>query len=271
MLETNNDCILSIRNIIANEIESYAKEMNLSVREAIREISTNTGLGVRTLERYAKSEVASDPYVKTVILFYSHIYKTKSLSELLLKVPEQVATYINKEEPGIIIKSLGVDTSIDPQEDAAFTSDSMVNQIYLHASREFPKSLDYFQHQFGVNGLKKIDTMIDKGYLKINNAGEILRDKKLLWSRKTISNFSKTLIADIFNDTEFDLFPENYEAFGSFDTTLEDAQEIKNTLKAAFRSSFKIASESSPTRENRVNIAFSSIMTRVGEFEGELQ
>ncbi len=87
---------MNIKNQVLKDLESSAKEKNISIKELIKEISKDQDISLRTFARLSEINSAQ-PSNDTLEKIYSYLYSTDSLIDLILKVPENIANSLKAE------------------------------------------------------------------------------------------------------------------------------------------------------------------------------
>lgn len=260
---------LSIKKILANDILKYAEEMNIPLRDALKNIESNTAICIKTLERIVDENIKIKPFVKTVSEIYSFLYRTDSLAEVITKAPPEISEYINKKHLNYATPYKFSDFVANPTAQEELTRDTVFNQIYLSTSGDFGTSINAVKLNYGLNGLKKLDEMIALGYVIVDKNERLIRGKKLSWTPVIIANFSKTLVSEILDSKELDLRPDNYCNFFTWDTTQEDALIIKEIFRKAFRTAVEVATKSQPIDDKFVKLNFSSVVASIDNNRGD--
>ena len=266
--ETNAD--LSIKQIIANDIRKYSEEMNIPVRQLIKDIAKNTNINLRTLERIIEDDNKTNPHVTTVVDIYSQIYNTAALADIISKAPTIISEFIKKNHMAFIggKENSFLDISQNPSIQADLTSSPIFNQIYLMTAGDHGTDLTKIRENFGINGLKQLDEMIKHGFVEIDSNDQVKRKNRLTWDHKIRKNFFKTLINDIYNEENSDLENPNYISVAIGDVTPEDYNLIREKIKLNYLEIMEISNNSKPTYDEAIRFALGKVVEKI-EFKVE--
>lgn len=260
---------LSIKQIIAQDIQKYSEEMNIPVRKIIKDFAKNTNVALRTLERIIEENKNVAPHVRTVVDIYSQLYNATSLAEIISKAPPVVSEFIKKNHTQCLMGEAKVsDISSNPALQADLTTSSVFNQIYMMTAGDHGTDLDKVRDQFGANGLKQLDEMIKLGFVEINEEDQITRKNRLTWDRTIRKNFVKTLINDVYNEENADLENPNYLGVAIGDVTLSDYKLIREKIKNNADEILSIINNSKPTYNEAIKISFAKVLEKI-EFKVE--
>lgn len=270
MLNTNETSAdLSIKQIIANDIQKHAEEMKISARQVIKSVANKTNVKLRTLERFFEPSKNFKPHVRTVVDIYSQIYNTESLAEIITKSPTIISEYIKNNHTQCNVGEAKVsDLSTNPAHQASLTASSVFNQIYLMTSGDYGTELSLISEKFGTHGLKQLDEMIKMGFVEIDENDRIKRKNKLTWDRTIRKNFVKTLISDVYNEENNDILDANYLGFATGDVSKEDYDLIREKIKINADEILSIINKSQPSYDNAIRIAFGKVLEKI-EFKVE--
>lgn len=269
MLSTDQNATLSIKQIIASDMKNYAKEMNISERQLIKDFAKNTNVALRTLERILEENKNSNPHVRTIVDIYAQIYNATSLAEIISKAPQTISEFIKKNHTQCVAGDYKVsEISNCSSQQADLTTSTIFNQIYMMTSGDFGTDLASIRENFGTNGLKHIDHMIKLGFVQIDENDQITRKEPLTWDRKIRKNFIKTIINDVYKEENADLEFSNYIGVGIGDVTPEDYNLIREKMRANYLELLDIVNKSKPTYDEAVKITFAKVMDKI-EFKVE--
>jgi hypothetical protein len=279
MINTNETSVnlnceqLSIKQIIANDIRNYSEEMNIPLRQVLKDFAKNTNVVLRTLERLFEENKNFNPHVRTVVDIYTQIYNTTSLAEIISKAPTKISEFIKKNHTQCYIGSDKTETrvsdlSLNPAVQAGLTSSTVFNQIYMMTAGDFGTDLDLIRNNFGTNGLKQLDEMIKLGFVEIDKNDQVRRKKRLTWDRTIRKNFLKTIINDVYNEENSDCENPNYLGVAMGDVTPEDYNLIREKIKNNADEILQIINSSKPNFENAVRISMAKVLEKI-EFKVE--
>ena len=265
--ETNAD--LSLKQIIANDIQKHAEEMKITARQVIKSVASNTNVKLRTLERFFEPSKKFKPHVRTVVDIYSQIYNTASLAEIISKSPAIISEYIKTNHTQCNVGEAKVsDLSTNPAHQASLTASSVFNQIYLMTSGDYGTELSLISEKFGTNGLKQLDEMIKLGFVEIDENDRIKRKNKLTWDRTIRKNFAKTLISEVYNEDNSDFENSNYLGVAVGEVNPEEYAKICELMKNNYYQILNIINNSKPSYENAVRFTFAEVVEKI-EFKVE--
>ena len=270
MLNTEPNATLSIKDIIANDIKKYSEEMNIPLRQLIKDFAKNTNIVLRTMERFFEDNKKFTPHVTTVVDIYSQIYNANSLAEIISKAHPMVSDFIKKNHMQFIggAQNKYLDVSNHSSIQADLTSSSIFNQIYLMTAGDHGTDLARIREKFGSNGLKQLDEMIKLGFVEIDSDDQIKRKKRLTWDRKIRKNFIKTIIQDVYNDENSDLENPNYISVAIGDVTPAEYETIREKMKVNYLEIMEIVNNSKPTYEEAVRFTLAEVIEKI-EFKVE--
>jgi len=260
---------LSIKQIIARDIKKYSEEMNIPVRQLLKEFAKNTNVVFRTLERIFEENRNFTPNVRTVVDIYSQLYNVDSLAEIITKTPPVISEFIKKNHTQFIV---GVpklsDLSITPSLHASLTSSSTFNQIYLMTAGDYGTDISIIREKFGSNGLKHLDEMIKLGFVEMDENDQIKRKRRLTWDRAVRKNFVKTLITDVYNEENSDLENPNHLSVAIGDVTPSDYDLILGKMKSNYQEILLMINNSKPTYNEAIRISVAQLLEKT-EFKVE--
>lgn len=270
MLNTEPNANLSIKDIIANDIKKYSEEMNIPLRQLIKDFAKNTNIVLRTMERCFEDNKKFTPHVTTVVDIYSQIYNANSLAEIISKAHPMVSDFIKKNHMQFIggAQNKYLDVSNHSSIQADLTSSSIFNQIYLMTAGDHGTDLARIREKFGSNGLKQLDEMIKLGFVEIDSDDQIKRKKRLTWDRKIRKNFIKTIIQDVYNEENSDLENPNYISVAIGDVTHAEYETIREKMKVNYLEIMDIVNNSKPTYEEAVRFTLAEVIEKI-EFKVE--
>jgi hypothetical protein len=261
---------LSIKQIIAEDIRKYSEEMNIPLRQLIKDFAKNTNIVLRTMERFFEDNKKFTPHVTTIVDIYSQVYSTNSLAEILSKTPVVVSDYIKKNHMQFISGSNNrfLDVSKHSGVQADLTSSSIFNQIYIMTSGDFGTDIAKVKEQFGANGLKQLDEMIKLGYVAIDENDQVKRKTRLTWDRTIRKNFIKTIISDVYNEENSDLANPNYISVAIGDVTSSDYELIREKMRTNYLEIMEIVKTSKPSYDQAIKFTLAKVLERI-EFKVE--
>lgn len=269
MLTADASVDLSIKQIIANDIKKYSEELDIPVRQLIKDFSKNTNIVLRTLERFFEENRSFTPHVRTVVDIYSQIYNSNSLAEIISKTPPTISEFIKKNHSQCISSNSNVSsTSQNSLLQASLTTSSIFNQLYLMTAGDYGTDLAKVRESFGSTGLKQLDEMIRLGFVEIDENDQVKRKAVLTWDRTVKKNFVKTLISDIYNEENADFINPNHLGVAIGDVTPEDYNLILVKLKKNYQEILDIVVNSKPTYDESIRLSMAQILERV-EFKVE--
>jgi hypothetical protein len=248
----------SIKDLVANDIKSFAEEQGRSVQHILKDISAKREVGLRTLQRIVSNNNSFKPLPSTVLEVYSYLYKTTSVAELLTKLRTEIAEYLAKNNACFSKNLVERKISSNPKKEIELTTDSLFNIVYILASGDCGIDVSIIRNMLGKMGLDKLDEMITEGHVQINENEKIVRKNNLVWTVPIIHNFTKTLHNEILKPKEFGINEENYISFFSGKTTKKNAIEAKSIIRDAFRKAVALVSETSSSDEESETICLSS-------------
>ena len=260
---------LSIKQILAADMKKYSEEMNIPLRQLIKDFAKNTNIVLRTLERIIEDNNKTTPHVRTVVDIYAQLYNSTSLAEIISKAPLAISEFIKNNHTQCVMGDSKVsDLSSNPSVQANLTSSSIFNQIYLITGGDYGTDLVKIRESFGMNGLKQLDEMIKLGYVEIDANDQVKRKNRLTWDRSIRKNFVKTLITDLYNEENSDLENPNYLGFATGDVTPEDYSLIRKKIKANSDEVLAIINKSKPTYEEAMRVTMGQVFEKI-EFKVE--
>lgn len=273
MLSTDENANLSIKQILANDMKKYAEEMNIPLRQLVKDFAKNTNVVLRTLERIFEENKNFTPHVRTVVDIYAQIYNATSLAEIISKAPPVISEFIKKNHTQCIVGDSKSDSKIsdvtyNSAVQANLTASSIFNQIYIMTAGDYGTDIDKIRDNFGVNGLKQLDEMIKLGFVEMDGDDQIKRKTRLTWDRKIRKNFVKTLIADIYNEENSDLEFSNYLGVAIGDVTPADYNLIREKIKTNADEILAIINKSKPAYNEAVRISVAKVLEKI-EFKVE--
>ncbi|MBC7540160.1 MAG: hypothetical protein H7281_15150 [Bacteriovorax sp.] len=261
---------MSIKQIIAEDIRKYSEEMNIPLRQLIKDFAKNTNIVLRTMERFFEDNKKFTPHVTTIVDVYSQIYSTNSLAEILSKSPVIVSDFIKKNHMQFIGGSTNkfLDISKHAAVQAELTSSSIFNQIYIMTSGDYGTDLAKIKEQFGANGLKQLDEMIKLGFVEIDENDQVKRKTRLTWDRKIRKNFIKTIIGDIYKEENSDLMNPNYISVAIGDVTPSDYELIREKMRSNYLDIMEIVNASKPSYDEAIRFTLAKVIEKI-EFKAE--
>jgi predicted transcriptional regulator len=267
---TETTANLSIKQIIAEDIKKYAEEMNIPLRQLIKDFAKNTNVVLRTMERFFEENKKFTPHVTTIVDIYSQVYSTNSLAEILSKTPVAVSEYIKKNHMQFIGGSNNrfLDVSKHSGVQADLTSSSIFNQIYIMTSGDFGTDIAKVKEQFGASGLKQLDEMIKLGYVEIDENDQVKRKTRLTWDRAIRKNFIKTIISDVYNEENSDLENPNYISVAIGDVTPSDYELIREKMRTNYLEIMEIVNTSKPSYDEAIKFTLAKVLEKI-EFKAE--
>lgn len=273
MLSTDENANLSIKQILANDMKKYAEEMNIPLRQLVKDFAKNTNVVLRTLERIFEENKNFTPHVRTVVDIYAQIYNATSLAEIISKAPPVISEFIKKNHTQCIVGDSKSDSKIsdvtyNSAVQANLTASSIFNQIYIMTAGDYGTDIDKIRENFGVNGLKQLDEMIKLGFVEMDGDDQIKRKTRLTWDHKIRKNFAKTLINDIYNEENSDLEYSNYLGVAIGDVTPADYNLIREKMKSHYHEVMDIINNSKPTYDEAIRFTLGKVLEKV-EFKAE--
>jgi hypothetical protein len=264
---------LSIKQIIAEDIRKYSEEMNIPLRQLIKDFAKNTNIVLRTMERFFEDNKKFTPHVRTVVDVYTQIYNATSLAEVISKAPPVISEFIKKNHTQCVVGGLKEDSRVsdlssNPAVQANLTASSIFNQIYIMTAGAHGSDISKIRDSYGVNGLKQLDEMIKMGFVEIDDNDQIKRKTRLSWDRTIRKNFVKTIISDVYNEENADLEYPNYLGVAMGDVTPSDYKLIQEKIKTNADEILSIINKSQPTYEEAERITFAKVLEKI-EFKAE--
>ena len=246
---------LSIKAQVIADIESFALEKQITVRELIKEMSNTSGIVLRNLERIV-GKGKSTPSNETLIKIYSYFYNTSSVIDLLIKTPEVIANSIRSYL--VISDKNKISTKIS-NEIINLSGEDVFNSIYLMTSGDFGTDLDHVKDEYGKFGLEMVEKMLFSGILKIDENERLIRKDSILSLAEIRQNMLSTIVKKY--DPKINQIA-NKDYLGVFmgDVTVEDFNEIMIDTKAFFSGIGDKISKSKPTLENCKKLALGGVL-----------
>lgn len=261
---------LSIKQIIAEDIKKYSEEKKIPLREVIKDISNKTEVGLKTLERIVDDTIKTRPYARTAADIYTYLYEADSLTEVITKAPKTISEYIEKNHNNTTRSQSISDFTKNPATQNELTKDNIFNQILLMTGGDYGTDLTTIRKKYGVNGLKRLDEMLKNGFVKIDEDEKVTRAKKLAYNSTIRRNVARTIVSEIYNAEEPDLYPEQYLGVFSGDVTPEDGAIIRAEFARVFRSSMERIIKSRPTEKEAIRLNLASVIaSMVTKDEGD--
>lgn len=273
MLNTEPSANLSIKDMIANDIKKYGEEMNIPLRQLIKDFAKNTNVVLRTMERFFEDNKKFTPHVRTIVAIYTQIYNATSLAEVISKAPPVISDFIKKNHTQCVVgdsrqDSRVSDLSSNPSVQASLTTSSIFNQIYIMTAGDHGTDISKIRDSYGVNGLKQLDEMIKMGFVEIDDNEQVRRKTRLSWDRTIRKNFLKTIITDVYNEENSDLEYPNYLGVAMGDVTPSDFKLIQEKIKTNADEILRIINNSQPTYDEAVRITVAKVLEKI-EFKAE--
>jgi len=264
---------LSIKQIIAEDIRKYSEEMNIPLRQLIKDFAKNTNIVLRTMERFFEDNKKFTPHVRTVVDVYTQIYNATSLAEVISKAPPTISDFIKKNHTQCVVGGLKEDARVsdlssNPAVQANLTASSIFNQIYIMTAGDHGTDISKIRESYGVNGLKQLDEMIKMGFVEIDDNDQIKRKTRLSWDRTIRKNFMKTIISDVYNEENADLENPNYISVAIGDVTPTDYEIIRNKMRSNYLEILEIVNNSKPQYDDAVRITLAKVLEKI-EFKAE--
>lgn len=273
MLNTEPSANLSIKDMIANDIKKYGEEMNIPLRQLIKDFAKNTNIVLRTMERFFEDNKKFTPHVRTIVAIYTQIYNATSLAEVISKAPPVISDFIKKNHTQCVVGDLRDDSRVsdlssNPSVQASLTTSSIFNQIYIMTAGDHGTDISKIRDSYGVNGLKQLDEMIKMGFVEIDDNEQVRRKTRLSWDRTIRKNFLKTIISDVYNEENSDLEYPNYLGVAMGDVTPSDYKLIQEKIKSNYVEILDIINKSHPSYDEAVRIAYAKVLEKI-EFRAE--
>lgn len=249
---------MNIKNQVLKDLESCAKEKNISIKELMKEISKDQEISFRTLTRLSETNSAQ-PSNDTLEKIYSYLYSTDSLIDLILKVPENIAKSL-KAEYLFYDKNRAIRAS---QEILNLTLDDTFNSVYFMTSGDFGTDLNSVREEFGKRGLQVVDKLVKLGLVTVDNDERLIRKNTIFSSSEIRINQLKTL-ANLYDPSKNTTPGKNYAGIFMGNVTCEEYDEIYLDLRDCLnRIGTKIA-DSKPTQDNCKKIALGGVLEEIG-------
>lgn len=250
---------LEIKNQVSKDLEYFAKEKNISIKEIVKEISKAQKISPRTLERIAEKD-SGRPTNETLIKVYSFFYSTSFLTDLLIKVPTVIAdslklNYYNAKSS--LNKKISTQNTSEINE---LSTDSLFNVIYLMTSGDFGTDLATVREEFGKRGLQMLDKMIKLRIVKIDENERLTREDSIFLTKEVRKNMLVTLAKDIYKPTKNGVEGANYSGYFMGDVTPEDYELIYKDIRKCFDGIADRIFKSKPTSENHKRIVLGGIL-----------
>lgn len=273
MLNTEPNANLSIKDIIANDIKKYSEEMNIPLRQLIKDFAKNTNIVLRTMERFFEDNKKFTPHVRTIVAIYTQIYNATSLAEVISKAPPAISEFIKKNHTQCVVGDSSHDSRVSdlssiPSVQASLTTSSIFNQIYIMTAGDHGTDISKIRDSYGVNGLKQLDEMIKMGFVEIDDNEQVRRKTRLSWDRTIRKNFLKTIISDVYNEENSDLEYPNYLGVAMGDVTPSDFKLIQEKIKTNADEILRIINNSQPSYDEAVRIIVAKVLEKI-EFKAE--
>lgn len=253
---------LSLKDQVLRDLEQFAQDRKISIRELIKEMANSLDISLRNLERIVgKSDGA--PSNDTLVKIYSYLYSTNSLVDLVIKAPEVVANSI-KLDFFISENTQNDKVSTKPNiEILNLTKNDIFNSIYLMTSGEFGTDLITIREEFGKLGLQILDKMMKFGIVKINENEKLTREKGIFLTPEMRRNMVATLAKEIYRPAKNDEVGANYSGIFMGEVTGDDYDIIYAEVKSCFDNIGKRIFNSKPTQENYKRIALGGILEEI--------
>ena len=253
----------SIKQTVALDLEKYAVEMNIPLRQVLKDISKNRLIGIRTLDRFIQVDADFVPHVRTLVNIYAQMYDTDSLAEIISKAPEQIGNYIRNNHTNYTVAENASGKSKNLPLQTELTISPIFNQIYLMTAGEYGTELSMIRKQFGEYGLKELDKLLSTGFVEIDADDKITRKEKLSWDVKVRKNFSKTIINEIYNEENVDNKNQNYISVIMGSVTPDVYKSIRAKMKKHNDEILGMVNESNPSFEEAIKFAATEVMEEV--------
>lgn len=249
---------------VAKAINDFADEKNMTRAAAIREISTDSNVGVRTLERFfSQNGTSFKPQVRIVMGVFSKILDADSDTDILLKTSPLIKNFIEKNHSRVKRRGSS-DFSKNVGLEKILTTSDIFNEVYMMSSGEFGTDKVSVLELYGNRGLIALDTLLTNGFVVINSDERIVRDRKLSWEYPVRKNFINTLLNVTYNEES--LVSQNPALLSVIhgEVTPEDYQIIREMLVNCQDKISEIINNSKPTIHNVVKVASSALLQQIG-------
>ncbi len=253
---------LSIKDQVIADIESFALERKISVRELIKDMANTSGLVLRNLERII-GKGDSKPSNETLIKIYSYFYSTDTLVDLIIKAPEVIASSIKMD---FFISDNSQNNKMSTKlsnEVLDLAKSDVFNSIYLMTSGDFGTDLLTIREEFGKLGLQTLDKMIKLGIVKVNENDKLSRENAVFLTAEMRRNMVVTIAKDFYKPTKNDVIGTNYSGAYMGEVTPEDYDIIYAEIKSSFDKLGKMIFDSKPTQDNFKRIALGGILEEI--------
>jgi hypothetical protein len=253
---------LSIKDQVIADIERFALEKQISVREVIKDIANTSGIALRNLERIV-GKGNSTPSNETLIKIYSYFYSTNTLVDLIIKAPEVIANSIKMD---FLITENSQNNKMSTHSNIEIlnlTKSDIFNSIYLMTSGEFGTDLIAIREEFGKLGLQTLDEMIKRGIVKVNDNDKLSREKCVFLTAEMRRNMVVTVAKQIYKPKKNDVIGANYSGVFMGEVTHEDYDISYAELKSCLDNIGKRICNSKPTQENFKRIALVGILEEI--------
>lgn len=249
---------MNIKNQVLKDLESSAKEKNISIKEIMKEISNDQEISLRTFSRLSEINSAQ-PSNDTLVKIYSHLYSTDSLIDLILKVPENIANSL-KAEYLFFDKNRTIRAK---QEILNLSKDDTFNLVYFRTSGDYGTDLKSIRDEFGRRGLQVIDKLVTLGLVTIDNDERLIRKNTIFSTPEIRINQLKTL-TNLYDPTKNTTPGKNYSGIFMGNVTCEEHDEIYLDLRDCLNRIGKKIADSKPTKDNCKQIALGGVLEEVG-------
>lgn len=248
---------MNIKNQVLKDLESSAKEKNISIKELIKEISKDQEISLRTFARLSEIN-SSQPSNDTLEKIYSYLYSTDSLIDLILKAPENIANSL-KAEYIFYDKNRTIRAN---QEILYLTKDDTFNTIYFMTSGSDGTDLKTVRDEFGKRGLQFVDKLVMLGLVTIDANEKLVRKNTIFSTAEVRINQLKTL-TNLYNPLKNTTPGNNYAGLFMGNVTTEEYDEIYLYLRDCLNKIGKKIAESAPTQDNCKKIVIGGVLEEI--------
>jgi transcriptional regulator with XRE-family HTH domain len=249
---------MTIKNQVLKDLESSAKEKNISIKELMKEISKDQEICLRTFSRLSEKNSAQ-PSNDTLEKIYSYLYSTDSLVDLILKVPENIANSL-KTEYLFYDKNRAIRAN---QEILNLSKDDTFNSVYFMTSGDYGTDLKSIREEFGKRGLQVVDKLVMLGLVTINNNERLVRKNTIFSTSEIRINQMKTL-TNLYDPSKNTTPGKNYAGIFMGNVTNEEFDEIYLDLRDCLNRIGKKIADSIPTQDNCKQIALGGVLEEIG-------
>lgn len=249
---------VAIKNQASQDLKNYSSEQNISLNLLLKDIEKNSTITLRSLQRIT-GKSNSFPSNDTLIAIYSYFYKTKSLIELLKKVPEVIETSIKSE---FIFHDKGILSTAYESEIFQQTKDQIFCKIYFMTSGDYGESLETIRDEFGNHGEVILGKLLQMGIIKLTEDDRVIRAVTICLSARIKKNLSKA-IAEIYDPIKNEQPGKNFSSIFMGDVTEEDFDKIYEISRDSSNRIGEIIKKSKPTISNYKKITISTLMEEI--------